>query len=390
MMKIIFRILFILFLSVPGQGEVVQQTSAVDDLPTLAEYFRSAPLFMVGSIQFEKDHQIFHDQVAGVNYLKGTIQAHRNLNIWLSRDELRIQTKGGLRVSLAGVPISVTSLKYNNRNGQVEVESSTLGIDVGNFYIEKKMASEIKKKFQAKLHRAFSRLVLIRQQKTIDDASSMLNEVINVFKNNRQGAKRGKPLPTFTGDVNLVTLVPQNTVVRIGSVAAELTVGDALISSVLIRAPSRGKVQIRGVQFSSAQGIVLHKNTGTSQGILRATLKSVSATETYGFQLDATNGVDDLISGARVLSTLSRVGRHNPAATASDLTDELSRVEPSLLIQKIINAKAQGGLKFYVLSHRDELLKSGASPALVDALAVDQPQVGPMPFEYNLNTMSSR
>jgi hypothetical protein len=350
-----------------------------EQLPTLTEYFKTAPLYLVGRVRFEKAHRLFHDQIAGMNYLEGSLQPDKDLNIWLSRDELRIKTNGGLLVRLAGVPVTVTALKYNHHTHEVYVESATLGIDAGNFYVEKRMAQEIKTRFEPKLEEAFAKLVQIRQQQTLSAAGDALNAVIEVFSPKpKPGAKRGTPLPTFVGEVSLITLVPRAQTVRIGKAVADIEKNDSLESSILLRAPSRKKVQIRGLMFSSAKGLVVRTPEGSAHGIKTATLNSFSATEDYGFQLDGTNGADALISGTRLMISLIRVADRGIAPTEAAFTE----TKPANLIQQIINAKAQDGLRDFVRSHRADLLKAGATPELLNALEVDHPPAGKMPFLY--------
>jgi hypothetical protein len=352
---------------------------APDQFPTLPEYFKTAPLFLVGRVRFEKAHRLFHDQVAGFNYLEGSLQPNKDLNVWLSREELRINTDGGLLVRLAGVPVKVTALKYNNISREVYVESSTLGIDTGNHYVERRMAQEIKTRFEPKLQEAFSRLVLIRQQRTLGAAGEALNAVIEVFSPPpKPGAKRGTPLPTFVGELSFITLVPEAQTVQVGNFVADIKKDDSLESSVLIRAPSRKKVQIRGLMFRSTKGLLVRTPEGTSSGIKTAVLKSFSATEEYGFQLEGTNGADALISGTRLMINLIRVADQGLAPTEASFSD----TKPATVIQNIINAKAHDGLREFVRIHRADLLKAGATSELLNALEIDHPPAGPMPFFY--------
>ncbi len=376
-MKTTFLSILAFILCSPSFAQAEGQRA--DEIPTLTEYFRTAPVYIVGRIRFEKAHRLFHDEVAGIRVLEGSLQPNHDLNLWLSKTELRIRTKGGLRVSVAGVPVTVTKLNYSNKTGVVEVESSILGFDAGNFYAEKRMAEEIKNRFQPKLQEAFARLVLIRQQKNLGSAGDALNDVIHVFSPPpKPGAKRGTPLPTFVGEISLITIAPSDQSVRVGKLVADIQEGDALESSVLLRVPSRSKAQIRGLMFSSSKGLVLRKPEGSKHDVKTATLSGFSATENYGFQLDATNGADAIISGTQLLIGLIRIADRGVMPTE----ESLSGVRGSTLIQNVINAKAKNGLREFVQNNRADLLKAGATPELLNALEVDHPPVGRMPFTY--------
>jgi hypothetical protein len=337
------------------------QASGDNSLPTLTEYLKTAPVVLSGQIHFEKAHRLFHDEIGGRTYLEGSLQPNQDLDVTLSKTELEIKTKGGLLVTLAGVPVTVTSLKYNNVTGVVDAHSAVIGIDAGDFYIERRIAREIKTRFQPKLKEAFVRLALVRQQKSLSEAANMLNAVIGVFKSEpKPGAKPGTPLPTFAGTLTLITQVTDDQSVSVGPAVADLRGGDYLQSGVIVRVPSRGKMQIRGVMFTTNFGILLRQAQTSQKSVKTATLHGFYATEESGFQINATNGGDDLINGAGLLLNLIRVADHQAPSGVSQTQ--------STLIQSLINAKAEKGLSQYVSQHRPELLRAGATPELLNAL----------------------
>ena len=360
-MKSVFLIGFALLLSLQSFAQA--QAPANTAPPTLTDYIRTAPVYLIAHVKFEKPHRLFHSEIAGREYLRAYIRKDQELRIRVSKTDLQINTVDGLRLSIAGIPINITSLHYNNVTREVQAKSSLLGVDAGNFYVEQRVAKEIKNKFLPKLQEAFARLLKVRQQQSLSAAGDMLNSVINVFKDEpKPGQKRGPPLPTFTGSLTLVTQVTQSLTLGFGEVVADLQEGDVLSTTLMVRVPCRAKMQVRGFMFNSATGIGLRQAQTTSESIKRAILTSFWATEGDGFQIAATNGadsmIDSIVGGANLLVGILAFG-----SKTSPL-----KINQSTLIQGFINAKAQKGLSQYVIDNRPKLLKAGATPELLDAL----------------------
>jgi hypothetical protein len=330
-----------------------------EQYPSLIEYMRTAPVYLSGQIRFEKAHGLFHDTIKGRKYLVGELQPNKDLNFQLNKTELQITTRGALKITVGGIPISVTSLKYNNVTGIVEAHNSILGIDAGDFYVERRIAYEIKKRFGVKLKEAFYKLSLVRKQKNLAQAADMLNAVVNVFDDPpKAGEPHGPYLPTFDGMLTLNTDIPIDQTLQLGPAIADLKSGDELRSSLVVRVPSHEKMQIRGVVFSSDYGINLREKKTSQKSIKHVLLQSFSASEEGGFQITASNGGDDLIDNAILLAGFMRLADNLPP-------DDVAKSD---LVQNIINKKAENGLGNYVREHRAELQKAGVTSALLDAI----------------------
>ena len=370
-MKTLALIVFAVLCSQAGQAHAEPPVPGLmapvpGEEQALVEYFRKTPVSLNGRIQFEEPVRLFHEDMAGFDVLEGSLRPHTDLYISLSRTHLEITSAGGLILYIGGLPVSVLSLNYDNVTGAVDIKSKVLGFR-GSSYVESWMAAKLQKKFCPKLKLAFAKIVQVRQQNSLTDAGVIVDEVINVFKEHKPGSKPAPPLPTFGGELTLTTPIATPQVFQIGPLVAALEEGDTLSSTALIRVPRHSRLQIRGLLFGSSKGIHLRTPGATPGSLKTAILNGFSATEGEGLKIEATNGVDDAINGLAVLVAIAKAGsRHSSRDANADTV--LKDFSPTKLIQQLVEAKARGGLREYVVTNRPRLLAAGATVELLKAL----------------------
>lgn len=317
-----------------------------EPLRSLTDFVKPSPAFVSGRITFEKPHRVFRHDVIGRSLFSASIRAGEPIDVTLTESKITLSSEKGLRISVAGVPVDITRLTYDDRTGQVKATSAILGTRLESDWIEARAEEAVERKFGPKLRTAFRHLKTLRAQSSLEDTGRVLNAVVDSFKTERKpGAKPGSALPTFDGHLTLVFPVVRDEAIRIGKATARLEEGDRLATTVMIRVPSRRKLQIRGVVFTS--------NLGVRIGVV--TLNAFSATEEGGFQLSAQNGIDGAITG-----TVFALG----ALSGSWST------ESSDVVQSHVEGKVAAKVTDFASRNEQRLLKVGMTPALVRALKV--------------------
>lgn len=322
-------------------------------LPTLSQYLKGSSSYVTGQIRFERPHRVFCHDVLGQSLFDARIRANQPIGILLTESGITLTSKHGLRISVAGIPVDITRLSYDDRTGEVRAKSSVLGTRVASHWIEARAEEAVEREFGPKLREAFTHVKTLRAQNSLADVGHVLNAVVDSFKSRRKGGKAGggHPLPNFEGQLTLVTPIARNEAFRVGprdgrGVVGQLEAGDQLSLTVMIHVPSRRKLQIRGVIFTSNLGVHL-KNL---------VLHSFSALEESGFRIDAENGIDGVLSGAElVLSTLA---------------GERYSAGGSTVVENMIEAKISSRVAAFATKHRAGLLRAGVTPELVQALVL--------------------
>lgn len=329
-----------------GLVACVVQAAASESQPTLADYVKRSPAYVTGQIEFSQPHGVFHRDVFGRSVFVALIRPHQPIDIHLTESGISLTSKSGLRVSVAGIPVNITRLTYDDVTGEVRATSSVLGTRVGSDWIEARAEEAVERSYGPKLRKAFGHVRSLRSQNSLVDTNRVLNAIVHSFDSERKDGKPGRALPTFDGHLTLVTRVVRDQEIRVGSVIAEVEAGDRLSTTVMIHVPSRRKLQIRGVIFTSNLGVLL-KNV---------VLHSFSATEESGFRVDAQSGIDGAITSAELV--LSALAGHGSSGRAT-------------VVEDLVERKAQAKVSSFAVEHRAALVKAGLTPALIDALARD-------------------
>ncbi len=323
--------------------------------PSLVDYLRKAPATVSGQIQFDDKHSIYKK-----GFVSSGIRKDKSIGFDFDEHHVQLNSKNAIYVSVAGVPVNITKLNYDNRTGQIAVRSDIMGTGINAPMIEKKVRAEVQRLFQPKLKTAFEHLSKLRQQRTLGDASSVLHEIARAFQNN--GPKKGMGLPSYRGDLTLtVSPVAKDQTVTIGKLDADLKKGDALYSTIYFRKPKSAKLQLSGLSFTSAHGIRVRHDETSKKTVKAVILKGFSASEQDGFQIQGTNVGDDVINTFQLLTGIIKLADSgNPTA--------LNDCQPTDVVQDSINTKARGKVLEYVKRYRTDFLEAGATPALILAI----------------------
>jgi hypothetical protein len=329
-------------------------TQAFAQSPSLADYLRKAPATVSGQIQFEAQHKIYSKGL-----VSSGIRKDKSIGFGFDEHHVELYSKNAIYVSIAGVPVNITKMTYDNRTGQISVQSDVLGTGLKLKLVEKKVREQVQKQFQPKLRVAFERLSHLREQRTLGDASNVLREIAHAF--DAEGSPKGGTLPSFRGDLTLlVAPVIDDQTVKIGSINADIKKGDALQSTIYFRKPSNSRLQLKGFSFASNKGIKVREEKTSNKTVKAVILDGISISEENGFQIEGTNVGDDLINTVQLVTGALQLADGNAKA--------LKDCEPSNVVQDTINAKTRTKVKDYVKEYRAEFLKAGATPELLRAI----------------------
>jgi hypothetical protein len=331
-------------------------SQALAESPSLVDYLRKAPATVSGQIQFEAQHRIYSKGL-----VSSGIRKDKSIGFGFDEHHVELYSKNAIYVSVAGVPVNITKLTYDNRTGQITVKSDVLGTGLQLGLIEKKVREQVQRQFQPKLRVAFERLSHLREQRTLGDASSVLKEIAHAFDSD--GPRKGNVLPSFRGDLTLlVSPVLADQTVKIGAINADIKKGDALQNTIFFRKPNNAQLQLKGFTFASSKGIRVREEKSSSKTIKAVTLNSVSLSEELGFQFQGTNVGDDVIDVVNLVGGALALADHGNMKALNDC-------QHSEVVQDtVINSKTRGKVINYVKEYRTEFLKAGATPELLRAI----------------------
>jgi hypothetical protein len=332
--------------------------------PSLTDYLRTAPAKVRGQIEFEDSHSIYRSSHGPISLITSGIRKDKPINFEFNEQEISLHTDKALYVSVAGIPVNITNITYDARTRKIGVNSSFFGTRLCSPLIEKHVRSEIQRQFGTKLQTAFNRLAVLRQQRSLVDTNNVLDQVVHAF----DGDGKGTGLPSFHGDLSVVNPVARDITVDIDkNLSADLKAGDQLETTLQFRAPRGQHLQIKGLTFYSPDTIRLHSPKTSKQSIKAVDLRVLSVTEEGGFQVTATNGIDDTVSNGvnagKVLVAFIKLAQHQMTGAPD--------CESITAVQQFINGQARTGLQDYIKNHRTELVRAGATPQLLRALETD-------------------
>lgn len=337
---------------------------ADQQLPDVIDFMRYSAGRVNGEITLNSD-MLVNQTPSTFGNVKTTIRGDRKILFGFNNHAIRISSKNGIQLTIAGIKVDITDLGYDDKTKKFSVSTKVLGI-ISSKTIEAKIIAVLEKNFKSKLHEATKLLQRVRDQKSVGDAQEVLMSIVNIFKNGTGG---NKVMPDFRGAVTLESIVPSTQTVAVRLAQADLKKGHTIYSTMDFRR-SKGKLQMDAFRFYAPQGIKVRSiSNDNKKSIKSATIRGVSLTTVSGLQIDGENGGDSLLSTAVTLvSVIGKAASMRPISEKDCLDVRL--------VQEMLDSNWKGNLKEYILANKARLLSSGYSPQLLNALIHTPPSGG--------------
>lgn len=343
---------------------------AEQPLPDVIDFMRYSAARVNGKITLNSD-MLINQTPSTFGNVKTTVRGGREILFGFNKHAIRLYSKNGIQLNIAGVKVDITDLAYDDHTKKFFVKTKVLGL-MGNKTLEAKIIAVLEKNFKAKMQLATKLLQKVREQKSVGDAQTVLMSIVNIFKNGTGGAKT---MPDFQGAVTLESVVPSTQTVAVGMAQADLKKGQTIFSTMDFKR-SKGRLQMDAFRFYAPDSIKVRAiNNDKKKSIKSATIRGVSLTPEIGLQIDGENGGDGLLSTAITLvSVIGKAAAMRPV-TERDCMDVR-------IVQEMLDKNWKGSLKDYIITNRSRLLASGYSPQLLNALIHAQPSAGINHMEF--------
>jgi hypothetical protein len=341
-------------------------------IPDIVDFMRYSAARVNGRLVLHSDLKLNETTASMVpGKIVTSVRANREIRFGFNNHAIRINSKNGIQISVAGMKVDITDLGYDDKTKQFSVKTKVLGI-VRSPRLEQKIASILEQRFKTKLHEATKLLEDVRKQKTVGGAQEVLMSILNIFK---EGSGPVSTFPDFHGAVTLEAVVPANQTVKVRLAQADLEKNQTIYSTMDFHR-TKNKTQIDALRFYAPSQITFRSlDNNNRRSIKSAKIRGVALTPQNGLLIDGTNGGDSLLSTAVTLVAVIGNAAQMKPVSEKDCVD-------ISLVQEMLDKDWKGNLKDYILQNRERLLASGYSPSLLNALIHAPSTAGLNPMEF--------
>lgn len=344
-MKLSFSV-FLLFISLSA-------LAANQAVNTVMDYLRETPAYVSGSISMDENMELYKTKVSVVD-VGLRLNARKGIGFSFSDQHLSINTGEGLSLTIAGVPIKITSIYYHASTGKFQVKTDTF-LGIGEETLNKEIEKVLDKHYRAKVVKAFNELKTLKSKNSLQDANQVIKSVAGIFSTGKKMV-----MPTIRGDIELGFTPRSDRKLKLDKWNAEIKANDRISAGVSF-VKTKDNLTINGVEFRSNHGIRFSGETKFPE-IASLNFQSLQA-DRSGIRFNYDIGAEEILVGFQLLiGVVAQYSGHPSRA--------LQECDPIRLkyIRDSIDSTLRKEISNMIRNFRPTLLKGGASPQLLAAL----------------------